>query len=60
MSSVEAIKKMIHDREISPCPRMNTDECFYDAFPDEELKPITFDVCVLMRCDKCFFRVFGV
>ena len=55
--SYQRIKDMISDREIEPCPRMNTDLCLYSEFPDEEKNPISFDSCVLMRCDRCIFQV---
>ncbi len=51
------IKAMIAEREIEPCPRMNTESCQYDEFPDPETSPIGFDVAVLQRCDRCIFRV---
>ena len=54
-----SIQAMIAERGIEPCPRMNTELCLYDAFPDEEELPISFDSCVLQRCDRCIFRVLG-
>lgn len=60
VESHQRIKAMIKDRGIEPCPRINTDQCLYDEFPDEEKNPISFDACVLMRCDKCIFNVFGL
>lgn len=53
------IKQLITEREIEPCPRMNTDACTHSEFsdfPDPETLPMSFDVAVLLRCDRCIFR----
>jgi len=52
------IRKMIEDRNIKPCPRMNTDSCTHSEFPpfpNPKQNPLNYDITILLRCEKCIY-----